>query len=66
MIAIHVLPEIVLCGVDGHEGDHHHVGRMFSHQVKTRTKPLTIEFLHLGEDLMAPWVGGHVAEIAEV
>ena len=66
MGGIHVLPEMMLHCVDGHEGEHHHVGWMFFHQVKTRAQPLMVEFVHLGQDLLAPRIGGHVAEVTNI
>ena len=66
MGGIHVLPEMMLHCVDGHEGEHHHVGWMFFHQVKTRAQPLMVEFVHLGQDLLAPRIGGHVAKVMNI
>ncbi len=66
MGVIHVLPEMMLHRVDGHEGKHHHVGWMFFHQVKTRAQPLMVEFLHLGKDPLAPRIVGHVVEVTNI
>ncbi len=66
MILVHVLPEIVLDGVDRHEDEHHHVLRMVLEQVERGFRPLLVHLLHLGEYLAAPLVGRHRAEEAKI
>src|SRR5436190_17168025 len=35
MLLVHVVPEVVLDGIDGHENKHHHVLRMVFQQVRS-------------------------------
>ena len=57
MLLVHVVPEVMLDGIDGHENKHHHVLRMVFQQVKRRLGPLFINLFHLREDLIPPFVG---------
>ena len=66
MILVHVLPEVVLDGVDRHEDEHHHVLRMILEQIKRGLCPLLIHLFHLGEHLIAPLVGRHRTEETEI
>ena len=65
MILVHVLPEVMLDGVDRHEDKHHHVLGMILQQIERGLGPLLVHLFHLGEDLIAPFVGRHCAEEPE-
>ena len=66
MTAVHVLPEIVLHSVNRHEDKHHHVLRMVFQKVKSDRGPLPVDFLHFGEHLSAPPVGGHESQEPDI
>ena len=66
MTAIHVLPEIVLDGIDRHENEHHHVLWMMFQKVKSDRRPLPVDFFHFGEYLSAAPVRRHEPEEADV
>ena len=66
VILIHVLPEVMLDGVDRHEDEHHHVLRMVLEQVERGFGPLLIHLLHFLEHLLAALVGRHRAEETQI
>ena len=66
MILVHMLPEVVLDGVDRHEDKHHHVLGMILQKIERSLGPLLVHLFHLREDLVAPFVGRHCAEEPEI
>src|SRR5213083_3056178 len=59
MTAVHVLPEVVLDCIYGHEDKHHHVLRMVFQKVKSNCSPLLVDFFHFSEHLSPALVRGH-------
>src|SRR5262245_8707858 len=66
MLLVHVLPEVMLDGVDGHENKHHHVLGMLLQEIKGRLGPLLVNLFHLREDLIPPFVGRHCAQKSDI
>src|SRR5213083_3264280 len=66
MSAVHVLPEIVLDCIYGHEDKHHHVLRMVFQKVKSNCCPLLVDLFHLSQHLITPVVGRHVPKETKI